>query len=268
MKCDIFIKIQLLFTYFYNFPVKNPIFTRFPADFSRKMIEKPQNCITFEAEFRSVVRLLGGHFFRFFLNFHSFFHMFHCFLLQMLSRICGNGIRLTRSRIQFQNNLAAFRGGKIEKKINHFCKIIFLDYSNPAPKRGFINNLIDNVRDEMQKNKELQVGEILKTWKKKHLKIQIFPIHFILFISANSNFININWNIIFIKIIYKQKKILFSNFLIFQEHQQQLKARMQELNESDALKDARKKFVRFLTILYSFQWKMIYSFRNSSKKRR
>lgn len=29
-----------------------------------------------------------------------------------------------------------------------------------------------------------------------------------------------------------------------QEHQQQLKARMQELNESDALKDARKKFVR------------------------
>ncbi|CCD71993.1 putative mitochondrial import inner membrane translocase subunit tin-44 [Caenorhabditis elegans] len=83
----------------------------------------------------------------------------------MLSRICGNGIRLTRTRLQFQPSIVTFR-----------------DYSNPAPKRGFLNNLIDNVRDEMQKNKELQ------------------------------------------------------------EHQQQLKARMQELNESDALKDARKKF--------------------------
>lgn len=31
----------------------------------------------------------------------------------------------------------------------------------------------------------------------------------------------------------------------FQEHQKQLKQRMQELNESDALKDARKKFVGF-----------------------
>ncbi|CAD6186193.1 unnamed protein product [Caenorhabditis auriculariae] len=56
-------------------------------------------------------------------------------------------------------------------------------YSNAAPKKGgFINNLIENVKEELEKNKELH------------------------------------------------------------EHQKQLRARMQELNDSEALKDARKKF--------------------------
>ncbi|CAI5440480.1 unnamed protein product [Caenorhabditis angaria] len=72
--------------------------------------------------------------------------------------------------------------GRSQFPVNSASFLSFREYSNPSPKKGFLNNLIDNVRDEMQKNKELQ------------------------------------------------------------EHQQQLRARMQELNESDALKDARKKF--------------------------
>ncbi|VDL80911.1 unnamed protein product [Nippostrongylus brasiliensis] len=54
--------------------------------------------------------------------------------------------------------------------------------NSPPQRKGFLGNLIDNVKEELEKNKELQ------------------------------------------------------------EHQKQLRKRMEELNDSEALKDARKKF--------------------------
>lgn len=62
------------------------------------------------------------------------------------------------------------------------CKFI---YSNqqPSSRKGFLGNLIDNVKEELERNKELQ------------------------------------------------------------EHKEQLNKRMKELNDSEALRDARKKFV-------------------------
>ncbi|PAV83374.1 hypothetical protein WR25_16112 [Diploscapter pachys] len=90
-------------------------------------------------------------------------------------RLLGGG----RNLVRLTANSQAFVTRPVPTPLAAFATRHF---SNPTPKKGFINNLIDNLKDEMEKNKELQ------------------------------------------------------------DHQKQLKQRMQELNESDALKDARKKF--------------------------
>ncbi|CAB3407073.1 unnamed protein product [Caenorhabditis bovis] len=51
-------------------------------------------------------------------------------------------------------------GAKINRALpvrNQFLGALSIrEYSNPQPRKGFLNNLIDNVKEEMQKNKELQ----------------------------------------------------------------------------------------------------------------